>query len=245
MKKNRQTVLLNKISETLRLTREKSKSKKCHKTNTMIHKDVTYKIISSTKNCYQTPTCKIWSISIRSRALKTKRYMKSSIRGIALFSIYKLLLTREKKKTCLLGLVTMLMVLNSVHWSFTEDSAMLSSKWRMSLEVKLTLKNSERNSKKSGSKSSSKMTNKKFFVKAETNRTDQITNQVIPIKNWRISCLMHGMLAATVGRKLGLLGKKYNTSSSFTTRSKSKRMAGKQLILEEDVSKLMRHQRIA
>ena len=72
------------------------------------------------------------------------------------------------------------------------------------MEVKLTLKNSERNSKKSGSKSSSKMTNKKFFVKAEMNRTDQITNQVIPIKNWRISCLMHGMLAATAERKLGL-----------------------------------------
>ena len=136
-------------------------------------------------------------------------------------------------------------ILNLVHSSFTEDSAMLSSKWRMSLEVNLTLKNLERSCKKSGSKSSSKMTNKKISCKEERNKTDQITNQVIPTKSWRINCLRRGMLAAIAERKLVLWEKKYNTSSSFTIRSKSKKTAGKQLTSEEDVSKLLSRWKIA
>ena len=213
---------------------------KYHKTNTTIRKDVTYKIISLTKIYCQTLTSKIWSISIRSKFRKTKRYSKSWIRRIASCSIYKLLSTRETKKTCLLDLVMVHMtILNLVHWSFTEDSAMLSSKWRMSLEVSLTLKNSERSSKKSGSKSSLKMTNKRIYYKEEKNKIDQITDRVIPTKSWRINCLRRGMLAAIAERKLVLWGKKYNTSLSFTIRSKSKKMARKRSTSEEDVYKLM------
>ena len=116
---------------------------------------------------------------------------------------------------------------------------MLSSKWRMSLEVSLTLKNSERSSKKSGNKSSLKMTSKGIYYKEKKNKIDQITDQVIPTKSWRINCLRRGMLAAIAERKLVLWGKKYNTSLSFTIRSKSKKMARKRSTSEEDVYKLM------
>ena len=121
---------------------------------------------------------------------------------------------------------------------------MLSSKWRMSLEVRLILKNSGRSSKKSGSKSSLKMTNKRIYCKEDKNKTDQITDRVIPTKSWRISCLRRGMLAAIAERKLVLWVKRYNTSLSFTIHSKSKKKARKLLTSEEDGSKLMSRWRI-